>query len=265
MLLRPSKLPNILTLALHILNSPAGRVLVISLACWLLAFTYGKFKFWRDPHSAFFNSDHVYDLHYSQYRERQANEYIENAAKAVHKGGLNPEICAAFVTVRRETKQYVDAAIGSLLADLTEEERSKLHLYVLFANVDPTIHPTWKQPWLENVVDEAVGYNVSSDVLAHLKELEEKRDFQEKGVYDYVYALDSCYSTGAPYIAIFEDDIIAVDGWMAKTRKALQEIDHAVHELGKHWDWIYLRLFYSETFMLWNNGDYWYRNMPPVI
>jgi hypothetical protein len=42
---------------------------------------------------------------------------------------------------------------------------------------------------------------------------------------DYTYILDQCYLTRAPYIGIFEDDIIFADGWLAKTLRALHDIE----------------------------------------
>ncbi|TVY43147.1 hypothetical protein LSUB1_G001318 [Lachnellula subtilissima] len=253
---------NLRILFQRILFSSAGKVFIISSICWLLVFQYCRNRYWREPHSAFFQSEHVYDLQYSEYREEQANEFIDRAHDPnvkLTKASSHPDICAAFVTVKRENKQYIDAGIGSMLEGLTDEERSKLHAYVFFANTDPTVHPTWNQPWLKNAVDAALSYNVNATVMEHLRELEEKRNFYEKGVYDYLYALDYCYETSAPYIAMFEGDIILADGWMIKTRKALGEIEkHAGVEGEKYWNWIYLRIFYTETSVGWEETDFMY-------
>jgi hypothetical protein len=158
---------------------------MITAVCWILAFQYCRIRYWREPHSAFFQSEHVYDLHYSQYREEQANGFIDKAMDTnvnLGKSSEDPEICAAFVTVKREGKQYIDAAVGSMLEGLTDEERSKLYAYVFFANADPTVHPTWNKPWLSNAVDAALSYNVSESTMDHLRQLEEKRNFYAKGV-----------------------------------------------------------------------------------
>jgi hypothetical protein len=176
---------NIRILLQRLLFSSAGKVFVTSAICWLLVFQYCRNRYWREPHSAFFQSEHVYDLQYSEYREEQANEFIDRAIDpnvTLGKASAHPEICAAFVTVKRENKQYIDAGVGSMLEGLTDEERSKLYAYVLFANTNPTIHPTWDQPWLKSSVDAALSYNVNDTVMEHLCELEEKRDFYEKGV-----------------------------------------------------------------------------------
>lgn len=176
---------NIWSFFLRIALSSAGRTFIVSLISWLLVFQYCHLRYWREPHSAFFHSEHVYELKYSQYRETQADAYIELAkapSAPLAKASATPEICSAFITVKRENKQYIDVAVGSMLEGLTNEERSKLFAYVLFANVDPTVHPTFNQPWLNNAVDAAGGYNVSEEVMAHLRDLEERRDFRAKGV-----------------------------------------------------------------------------------
>lgn len=65
------------------------------------------------------------------------------------------------------------------------------------------------------------------------------------------------HKTAAPYIAIFEDDIIFAEGWLPKTIKALQKLSTQ----SSMRDWLYLRLFYTETALGWETeSDFWYRN-----
>jgi GR25 family glycosyltransferase involved in LPS biosynthesis len=78
---------------------------------------------------------------------------------------------------------------------------------------------------------------------------------------DYLYALNACYNTGASYVIMLEDDVIVADGWMAKTRQALQHIESNSHVKEEFWNWIYLRLFYTETSMQWEDTDFWYYHM----
>ena len=85
------------------------------------------------------------------------------------------------MTVKRETKQYVDVAVGSLLEGLSEEERGKLWLYVLFADTDPSVHPSWKG-WLKRAADEVGAYVVNNQTFHHLRTLEKERNWYEKGV-----------------------------------------------------------------------------------
>ena len=81
-------------------------------------------------------------------------------------------------------------------------------------------------------------------------------------VSDYTYALATCQASGAPYTIVFEDDIILAQGWMAKTLKALSTIKNT---LQNNDNWIYLRLFYTETSLGWDSSDFAYRNMPIIF
>jgi hypothetical protein len=82
--------------------------------------------------------------------------------------------------------------------------------------------------------------------------------FREKGLFDYTYLLESCYDTGAPYIAIFEDDVIAMDGWYHRTLSSIAEAGRVcMRNHRKATDFLYLRLFYTEEFLGWNGED-WY-------
>jgi GR25 family glycosyltransferase involved in LPS biosynthesis len=83
------------------------------------------------------------------------------------------------------------------------------------------------------------------------------KDLTSSFASDYDYALRKCYDTGAPYIAMFEDDIIFAEGWLIKAVRALEELS-SKHAQGS---WIYLRLFFTETAMKWSDRDFWYRNM----
>lgn len=73
---------------------------------------------------------------------------------------------------------------------------------------------------------------------------------------DYTDVLNHCFQQDTPYIAIFEDDIIAADGWLAKSLMGLSSLN----TLNR--GWLYMRLFYTETALMWTNEDFWYRNMP---
>lgn len=77
---------------------------------------------------------------------------------------------------------------------------------------------------------------------------------------DYVYLLNTCLETGAPYVFILEDDVILADGWMIKALNGLFELSRGPIERSA--SWLYLRLFYTETSLSWQSTDYWYRNMP---
>ncbi|EEP76986.1 conserved hypothetical protein [Uncinocarpus reesii 1704] len=254
----------------HSHNLRAVKVLLVSVFLWLIAFGYCQQRFWREPHSAFFRDSHVYDLKYSLYREREARHFISrynaptDPPEAV-KSASDPTFCVAIVTVRRPSDDYFDPSIGSLLAGLDPRERRSLRLNILFTDTEPTRHPGWGQKWVERLADEVSTYNVSSDQLQSLRQWEKERDFHIKGVFglsDYIYALKSCEASNAPYIAIFEDDIIVADGWLAKTLKGLNDIDRV---FPAKQPWLYLRLFYTETALSWSSSDFAYRNMPLIF
>ncbi|KAJ5279652.1 hypothetical protein N7478_005024 [Penicillium angulare] len=251
---------------LRVLNQPAARLLLVTVVLYFLAFEFCRLHYWRDPHSAFFNIDNVFEWKYSLFREHEARHYtaVYNAPSddglEITRAQSSPWMCAALATVKRDKEDYFEASVGSLLSNLDPREREAMHVSILFANTDPSQHPSWGQKWVDRLADSASSYNVSEKEMDYLKDLEEKRDWQEKGVFDYVYLLNDCLQTDAPYIFVFEDDVILADGWMIKTLNAL----HSVSESPPSFidSWLYLRLFYTETSLSWESSDFWYRNMP---
>jgi GR25 family glycosyltransferase involved in LPS biosynthesis len=253
---------------------------------WLFGFSYGRLFLWRDPHSAYFRSESVYDLDYSAVRQNQSREFIAQVTRdaaenldngagegRMSKAGDTPALCAMFVTVRRESETarlYLADAVGSMLAGLDPRERTALNLSLLFADTDPTRHPDWDAPWVKALVDDASGYKGLTDLQsAGLRKAEEERDLQLKGVFDYVYVLERCLEeTGAPFIAVLEDDIVFSADWMARTLRGLQYIvrDRQPSEAENGTDWLYLRLFYTETHLGWvADEDWWYGHLPLTL
>lgn len=330
--MRLSTAPGLASLPRRLLALPAARALLACGLIWLLAFAYGKVFLWRDPHSAYFSSDSVYDLGYSAARQRQARDFIarvtreatggQNAVanlhdipknddandnkntnkegraagpgalggggpagalapevpaaaiaprKAPQKAGDTPALCAAFVTVRRDSEAarfYMADALGSMLEGLDVRERAALNVSLLFGNLDPARHPDWGAPWVGALADRASGYTRLTDLeRAGLQYAEDARDLQLKGVFDYLYVLERCLEeTSAPFIAVFEDDVIFAADWMARTMRGLQYLvrDHKPAEGDK--DWLYLRLFYTETHLGWlTEGGWWYNHLPATL
>ncbi|KAL5342276.1 hypothetical protein BJX70DRAFT_410417 [Aspergillus crustosus] len=257
-----------------LLKLRASRIFLSSLCIWLCIYASCRVLFWRDPHSAFFQDRHVYDLDYSLVREHEAWHFIlrhdwaispadYHYMKSEPGSGTPPAVCVAMVTVRRDADSYFEASVGSLLEGLDEHERRALYLSVLFADIDPRVHPSWGHKWVDRVVDLAETYNVPEEQLQHLRELERERNFYEKGVFDYIYALQTCQKVNASYTIVFEDDIILATGWFAKTLSSLADI--ARLDPTQPRPWIYLRLFYTETSLGWSNSDTAYRNMPLIM
>lgn len=173
----------------RLLHQPATKVLLVAAVVYLLAFEYCSLHYWRDPHSAFFDIRNVFEWKYSLFREHEARHFTSLYNAPPLDDGLHattgrdpPLICTALATVKRDKDDYFEAAVGSILSNLDSRERRVLHLSVLFANTDPTLHPSWGQRWVERLTDSASSYNVSSEPLRHLQELERQRNFYEKGV-----------------------------------------------------------------------------------
>lgn len=99
-----------------------------------------------------------------------------------------PDMCIAYVTIKRdmqdrnEGRQYIDAALGTMVDGLSEEERRRLWIYVLFADLDPSVHPLWEEEWLGRVVDEYGGYKISDEKKMWLGDLMAQKEWQIKGV-----------------------------------------------------------------------------------
>ena len=272
-----------------IASIPAVQALAVSSLLWLIIFVYCNYALWRDPHGAYFHSENVYDLDYSLVRQEESRGFLHqltlkslsNATTTdetddaddtgdnippipppVHASD-HPILCAAFATVRRPRNpnavHYFSDSVGSMLEGLTPKERAAINATVLFANADdPTKHPDYSAPWLPALVDHYAGYeHLSDDEIAELLRLQKGEDFQRKGVLDYLYLLDRCYNeTDAPFIGVFEDDIIFARDWFARTLLGLQELVKTTTP------WLYLRLFYTETHMLWDaEADWWYGHM----
>jgi hypothetical protein len=263
--------PLIRTLA----TKSAARALLVTLLIYFFAFQYCKYRLWRDPHSAFFNSDHVYDFVYSDYRKTEAESFVRAANHTVNAqsrflAGDDPVVCAAYATVKRPELQYLTGSVGSMLHGLDAQEREALYLYLLFADTDPTRHPEWNAPWMSNIVDRAGTYNMSQREFDRIQQMEKDRNFYVKGMFDYVYILEECMNTTAPYIAIFEDDIMFADGWMARLVKALAQLKRETpspdsFESEPKGSWLYLRLFHTETSLMWEAEDALYAYVPLVF
>ena len=83
---------------------------------------------------------------------------------------------------------------------------------------------------------------------------------------DYLYALEFCQSTDATYTIMFEDDIIIATGWLSKVRQSLSKINEGAVMNPSLRNWIYLRLFYTETALSWEtHADYWYGHMTYIF
>ncbi len=99
---------------------PGVRAILIFITVYLLTIQYCRLKFYRDPGSASYDERRAFVRWYSDYREHQAVEYVKAAAaqgdtRVYTKAGTSPKVCAAFVTVKRDSQQYVEVSYSSLL------------------------------------------------------------------------------------------------------------------------------------------------------
>ncbi|KAH6985426.1 hypothetical protein EDB80DRAFT_732530 [Ilyonectria destructans] len=221
------------------------------LALLLCMAWFGRLHFYRDPGSVFFDKDRAYETHYSAHRRVEAQQFIDayvNGTKSYVNGtsqfanndsGSNKSLCVALSSVKRQT-QYLETTIGTLLHGLMARERADLHISVLVAETDPTRHPSWHVGWIRHAVDDFYTYQVNATEKAHLQKLEEAGEYSEKGMFDYAYALQRCYDTGALYVGMFEDDIVMARGWFVRTLLGLRHISD-IDKDDK--SWLFMRLF----------------------
>lgn len=150
----------------------------------------------------------------------------------------------------------MQTTIASILEGLTDHERADLNLAVLIAETDPERHPSWSNPakpsWPRTVVDDMYTYTVQPAELEHLRDLTETSNFREKGVYDYIYAMQHCYETGTPYIAFFEDDVMLAEGWLVRTLLGIRDLEQMSPEPDS---WLFMRLFNQERSIGWASHE----------
>lgn len=194
---------------------------------YIVAVLYVRHISWRDPGSWFFDPIPAYEPRYSTVRLEQAERFLANASStAFQRLGKNRQkeptrLCVGVVSIARVGARYLRTAVASLLEGLTEEERDSIHLVVFIPHIDPSIHPAYQDPWLFNLVDKLLLYNLTGKELDRVKELEEEKHARAKIMLDYQYLMKECYASGAPYLALLEDDILAMDGWFHRTMQGL--------------------------------------------
>lgn len=193
---------------------------------------------------------------YSLVRQEQANGFIDSVVPSSNASSLNPpKLCIGIASVARPGEQYVRSTVGSLLEGLSEQQRREVHLTVLIAHTEPKDHPIYGEEWLKAAANKVLLYGVSEEQLKQLQTWEKEKDYQKKAIFDYTYLLDNCHATSASWIAMIEDDTVAMAGWYPKAMDAVDVAD-AQHEWGKTADWLYLRLFYTEEFFGWNAEEW---------
>ncbi|KAI1661089.1 hypothetical protein F4813DRAFT_274289 [Daldinia decipiens] len=281
------------------LSQPGIRALLFLLTFVSLYSIYGSLYFYRDPLSIFFSEEHGFDRFYSATRQAESDEFLDTvmadpdlAQSKLGNAGPTPQICAVFITVGRNVdgRQYIDSAVGSFLANMSRAERQTVHLKLFFADVpNPTTqHKSYAHLTAAGIADEVFTYNSTlppkqkddkiREFIEYTKDRQDKHALEKKTVYDYAYALDRCVlTTEAPYIAIFEEDILLADGWAAKTLRNLRIVEEMMKDPrrrdpkkgkidpGVPNTWLYLRLFNQERSFGWSGGPGFRSNNLHVI
>lgn len=237
-----------------LLQSTSFWIILCYSVFYLATYQYCSHAYSHDPTSFFFDPSKGYQRVYSSKREKQADAFIDSANRA---GGQpssqsSPSICLGVATIARTKEQYIRRTIGSLLEGLTDDQRGSIHLAVFFAQTDPSQHPIYNEPWLKNLANEILQYDVSNETMARLHALEENHHFWNKSMFDYQYLLKKCVDTGSDWIMIIEDDVLAKEGWYIQATDALRDIQMRM----KRHEWLYLRLFYTEKLFGWNSEEW---------
>ncbi|EUC46840.1 hypothetical protein COCMIDRAFT_57926, partial [Bipolaris oryzae ATCC 44560] len=227
----------------------------------ILVYTIGSLST-HDPTSIFFNASNAYTPRYSALRYQQATAYVStynytSSASLLGSKDSNKKLCVGIPSVARHGPQYLLGAIGSLLDGLTVDERSDVYLMVFIPHSDPKAHPAYGETWLSGLTDRVLTYEgLDAKEMAHVRKMEAQGGaFKEKGLYDYSYLVSKCAEFNTPYIAILEDDVLAMDGWYHRTVNALLDAeDQSIQRHGKKF--LYLRLFYTEAFLGWNSEEW---------
>ena len=248
-----------------------AAILIVPFFIYFLCVEYGRHHFYRDPGSRFFDRTRAFNKWYSNVRLEEAAALVQiynrtNAPEFKRQASTDPPfMCVGMNTIVRPSDLvYARDTLASLLAGLNQKERDMLYVMPLIGHINATDHPMYDEPWLSHVADRVLTYQTSETLskptynrIEEL-ELERKKTGQldrEKQLTDYTHLLRACAATGATYITMVEDDVVAVDGWFHRTREALEALDKKAGPEG----WFYLRLFYSENYLGFNREDVlWY-------
>jgi len=251
----------------------------------LCARNYATSHYFRDPTSKFFDPKRAYQQIYSSSRRQEAETFVHASATTtfLRNTTSRPLICVGILSVARPSKEiYLRDTVGALLAGLTPHERDAIHLMPFIAHTNTSEHPVYAEPWLHNVADRFLTYNNSNFIslgqFQHVQKLEVERKRtglpdREKHLFDYVQLLNECEDMKPDYVAIFEDDALALDGWFHRTRNALKEVERQSNMKGGNGCELknpsilktsltsrmivfYLRLFYTETQLGWNSEEW---------
>lgn len=257
------------------------KLIMLNLALaglWLLLLRYCYRNSFQDPSSYFFDRTRAYEQSYSALRETQSDDFLGKASTvpataqqpliynkgsstSQHEDTNNSRICIGIPSVEREREQFVGKTMASLIDTLSPEERRTITLKVLLADEEPQSHSAYGQSWLENIADDILLYGHGSSESGedkykrlswdgHHRPRGEARNHRVQ--LDYANLMEACRNQETDYFILVEDDVIASEDWLKRLQHSLFETE--AQNTGR--DWLYLRLFYSETYLGWNSEQW---------
>ncbi|KAM0329054.1 hypothetical protein ACHAPQ_006880 [Fusarium lateritium] len=243
---------------------------------WIILFQLCRLYTYSDPSSFFYDRHRAYEIRYTDVREKQADDFLALANSkstdelanislinndAVARSSQGKKLCIGIPSVRRENEQFLPKALASLVQGLNMESRQTLHITVLLADDDPTSNPAFGQTWLQHLADEVLFYGNDSlpgsseeyhGVLREHSNNTQELTRNERVHRDYATLMASCRVREAEYFVLIEDDVIAVRHWLQRLSNGLEVLEGTQDPN----DWLYLRLFYSETYLGWNSEEW---------
>ncbi|KAL6803489.1 glycosyltransferase [Trichoderma sp. SZMC 28012] len=230
---------------------------------WILLFIFSAIFSYDDPSSIFFNANRAYEQRFSSVRAAEADAYIRNLpARVTPIKPVDKLLCIGIPSINRTTESFLSSTIATLSDTLTPEEHASIRIVVLLADKSPSEHFAYGQNWLEPLVDEVLLYGEPPEgstkyrrIPLDLKEGNIRGDGRVENMrLDHSALVEACREQEYPYFALVEDDIVTTRDWFPRFVKGLTYVEQKTKETTR--EWIYLRLFYSEILMGWNNEEW---------
>ncbi|KAK4069714.1 CAZyme family GT109 [Trichoderma aggressivum f. europaeum] len=235
---------------------------------WFIAVRYCQQTTYYDPSSYFFRSDAAYQPFYSAVREQEADDFLASQGarhsrliKATEGSARRAApYCIGIPTLQRERAQFFPRAAASLVDSLTPEERELIHIVVLLSDADATKNSAFGQDWLHAIADAVIVHEDTPEKLVAengyqtIPRHSESAARDERVRRDYSVLSETCRRNEADYFILVEDDVIAAREWFKRLVVATPKVNERAVAKGR--DWLYIRLFYTETYMGWNSEEW---------
>ncbi|RFU79712.1 integral membrane [Trichoderma arundinaceum] len=240
-----------------------ARVNAAFCCIWLLLFVFSFFYSYDDPSSIFFNAGRAYRQRFSNIRTAEAAAYIHTLpSRVIPIKPVDKLLCIGIPSINRTTESFLASTVATLSDTLTPDERASIHIVVLLADKSPSKHFAYNQDWLEPLVDEVLLYGEPPERSTKYRQIPfdlkegniRGNDRVENMRLDHSALVEACRQQEYPYFALVEDDIVTMRDWYPRFKKGLAYVEKRTEETTK--EWIYLRLFYSEILMGWNNEEW---------